>query len=110
VSQAAGVVFVDARRGGRPGEIRCDAISADAGADPLASALSPQGLLLYAETLHGRAPQAVLLTIGGESFEEGAPLSPAARRAVKWAIRVVVRQAQAWAPVAEAMPSGPESA
>jgi len=61
ISRAAGVVFVDARRDGTPGEVRCEEVAPTAGQNPLAHSLSPRALLLYAEQLYGRAPRAVVL-------------------------------------------------
>jgi hydrogenase maturation protease len=97
VSQARGVVFIDARRDGTPGEVRCEEIAPSAGSNPLAHSLSPEALLLYAEQLYGRAPKAVVLSISGERFGMGESLSPVVRRALPRAIRTVVRQAKAWA-------------
>jgi hydrogenase maturation protease len=98
VSRAAGVVFVDACRDGAPGQIRSAPVGPAAGWNPLAHTLSPQGLLLYAEALYGRAPEAVVVSIAGERFGPGETLSEAARRAVPRTIRTVVRQARAWTP------------
>mgnify|MGYP001108596132 CR=1 FL=1 len=92
-----GVVFIDARRDGTPGEIRCEDIAPSAGSNPLAHSLSPQALLLYAEQLYGRAPRAVVLSIAGERFGMGEELSPVVRRALPRAIRAVIRQAKSWA-------------
>ena len=97
VSKAQGVVFIDARRDGTPGEVRCEEIAPSAGSNPLAHSLSPQALLLYAEQLYGRAPRAVVLSIAGERFGMGESLSPAVRRALPRAIRKVLHQARAWA-------------
>ena len=97
VSRARGVVFIDARRDGTPGEVRCEEIAPSAGSNPLAHSLSPQALLLYAEQLYGRAPRAVVLSISGERFGMGESLSPAVRRALPRAIRKVLHQARAWA-------------
>jgi hydrogenase maturation protease len=97
VSRARGVVFVDARRDGTPGEVRCEEIAPSAGPNPLAHSLSPQALLLFAEQLYGRAPRAVMLSIAGERFGMGEALSPVVRRALPRAIRAVLRQAKAWA-------------
>jgi hydrogenase maturation protease len=96
VSKAQGVVFIDARRDGQPGEIRCEVIAPSAGSNPLAHSLSPQALLLFAEQLYGRAPRAVVLSIAGERFGMGEALSPVVRRAIPRAIRTVVRQAKGW--------------
>jgi hydrogenase maturation protease len=96
VSQAQGVVFIDARRDGQPGEVRSEAIGPSAGTNPLAHSLSPQGLLLYAEQLCGRAPKAIVLSVVGERFGMGEALSPLVRQAIPRAIRAVVRQARAW--------------
>jgi len=97
VSRAAGVVFVDARRDGTPGEVRCEEVAPSVGRNPLAHSLSPQALLLYAEQFDGRAPRAVILTIAGERFGMGEALSPAVRRAVPRARRAVRRRAKGWA-------------
>jgi hydrogenase maturation protease len=97
VSRATGVVFVDARRDGTPGEVRCEEVVPTAGQNPLAHSLSPQALLLYAEQLYGRAPRAVVLSIAGERFGMGEALSPVVRRAIPRAIRTVLRQAKIWA-------------
>jgi hydrogenase maturation protease len=97
VSRAQGVVFIDARRDGTPGGVRCEEVAPSAGSNPLAHSLSPQALLLYAEQLYGRAPRAVVLSVAGERFGMGESLSPVVRRAIPRAIRTVVRQANAWA-------------
>jgi hydrogenase maturation protease len=97
VSRAAGVVFVDARRDGAPGEVRCEPVAPAAGSNPLAHSLTPQGLLLYAEALYGRAPEAAVVTVAGERFGVGDELSPRVRRALPRAVRAVVRQARTWA-------------
>jgi hydrogenase maturation protease len=105
VSHAAGVVFVDARRDGAPGELRCEPVAPEAKGNPLAHSVSPQALLLYAESLYGRAPAAVVVSIAGERFGMGEGLSPVVRRAVPRAIRAVVRQAKAWAHQRETIPA-----
>jgi hydrogenase maturation protease len=96
VSRAQGVIFVDARRDGTPGEVHCDPVTPSAGSNPLAHSLSPQALLLYAETLFGRAPQGAVVSIAGERFDHGEALSPEVRRALPRALRAVIRQARAW--------------
>ncbi|MFN8094481.1 MAG: hydrogenase maturation protease [Vicinamibacteria bacterium] len=97
VSRAAGVVFVDARRDGAPGEVRCEPVAPAPGSNPLAHSVSPQALLLYAETLYGRAPDAVVVSVAGERFGMGEGLSTAVRRAVPRAVRATVNQARRWA-------------
>jgi hydrogenase maturation protease len=98
VSHAAGVVFVDACRNGEPGQVVLEPVAPSAGQNPLAHSLTPQTLLLYAEGLYGRTPQAVVVTIAGERFGMGEGLSPVVRRAIPRAIRTVIRQAKAWKP------------
>jgi hydrogenase maturation protease len=105
VSRAVGVVFVDARRDGAPGEIRCEPVAPAAGANPLAHSVSPQTLLLYAESLYGRAPQAAVVSVTGERFGMGEGLSPVVQRSVPRAVRAIVRQARAWAE-ARPLPAG----
>jgi hydrogenase maturation protease len=107
VSRAAGVVFVDACRDGEPGQVRSQPVAPAAGWNPLAHSLSPQGLLLYAEELFGRAPEAVVVSIAGERFGAGETLSPVVRRAIPRAIRAIVRQAKTWAPSAAPAEASP---
>jgi hydrogenase maturation protease len=95
VSRAAGVVLVDARRGGRPGEVRREVLAPSSEVSPLAHSLSPQALLFLARHFFGRAPRAVLVTIAGQRFGVRDALSPAVRRAVPRAVRLVVREARA---------------
>ncbi len=102
VSHAAGVVFVDARRDGKPGQVSCEPVAPSAGQNPLAHSLSPQSLLLYAESLFGRAPDAVVVGICGERFGMGEGLSPAVKSALPRAWRTVIRQAKAWKPLVTA--------
>jgi hydrogenase maturation protease len=97
VSRATGVVFVDARRDGTPGEVRCEEVRPAPGANPLAHSVTPQTLLLYAESLYGRAPQAVVVSVTGERFGMGEGRSATVRQAVPRAIRTILRQAKAWA-------------
>jgi hydrogenase maturation protease len=104
VSRARGVVFVDARHDGEPGEVRCDALEPRESSDPLGHFLSPETLLLYARQLYGRAPRAVLVSITGERFGIGEGVSAPVRRAVPRAVREIVRLARDWATLADEPP------
>jgi hydrogenase maturation protease len=97
VSHAAGVVFVDARRDGTPGTVRCEPVAPSAGSNPLAHTLGPSGLLLLAEQRYGRAPRAVVISVTGACFAFGEGISPCVRRAIPRALRAVLRQARDWA-------------
>jgi Ni,Fe-hydrogenase maturation factor len=47
---------------------------------------SPGSLLRLALEVYGKAPEAILIGIGGESFDLGAPLSAAAQRGMEKAM------------------------
>jgi len=87
VSQADRVIFVDAHTEVRAGEIAVLAVA------PSESALIHQqdaGTLLdWARKLYGRAPEALMVGIGGEMFELGEGLSPAGARAARAALRAI---------------------
>ena len=87
ISQAQRVIFVDAHAGVPAGQIVIQPIL------PRVSAaihrFAPETLLAWSQQLYGRAPDAVLIGIGGESFAFGEGLSPAARRAARAALRVI---------------------
>jgi hydrogenase maturation protease len=72
------VLFIDAREGSPPGDVRCEAIHLDE-APPRPSMhshdLRPATILQLARELYGFSPRAYLLTVAGEHFEDGDSLS-----------------------------------
>jgi hydrogenase maturation protease len=95
-ARRTGVVFVDARRDGPPGQVTCDPLAPAAANGALAHVLGPATLLFYAERLHGRAPRACLVTIAGERFGFGESLSPAVRRALPEVVLRLRRLGREW--------------
>ena len=76
LSRAALAVFIDAREGGVPGEWRAEAVlPAPETPRPFTHQVSPATLLTAARTLYGHAPEALLYSMGGESFDYGEGLS-----------------------------------
>ena len=71
------VVFIDARRDLEPGAVEILPLDA---ATVMTHSCSPGYLMALAREVYGRAPHALMVGIGGQSFELGAPLSAAARR------------------------------
>jgi hydrogenase maturation protease len=85
-SQFELVIFIDAARDCRPGELRCQRIPAAANrGQPQASGLShfltPASLLAWTAELHAKSPEAYYISVGGASFAEGDSLSPVAQAA-----------------------------
>jgi hydrogenase maturation protease len=79
------VLFIDAREGGPPGDIRCQAIHLDdASSQPSVHShdFRPATLLQLAMELYGFSPRAYLLTVAGEHFEDGDSLSEPVRSAL----------------------------
>jgi len=87
ISQAHRVVFVDAHAGVPAGQIAIQPVA------PRASAgihrFDPEALLALSQQLYGRAPEAILIGIGGESFDLGEGLSPQAGCAARRALRAI---------------------
>jgi hydrogenase maturation protease len=81
VARAARVVFVDAREGGSPGEVREETVAAGGDA-PLSHHLAPGHLLGLARALGEAAPQAIALSVTGADFDLGERLSPAVEAAL----------------------------
>lgn len=75
VARARGVVFVDAREGGTPGDIHEEEVRAG-GAALLSHHLAPGHLLALARALGRPAPSAIALSVVGVDFTLGAGLSP----------------------------------
>jgi hydrogenase maturation protease len=96
-SRARAAVFVDARADAPAGTVSCEPVTPGAGSASLTHALSPQGVLLYAERLFGAVPPAAVVTVGGAAFDHGEQLSPEALGAVPEATRRIRSLARLWA-------------
>ena len=76
ISQADFVMFVDAREGKTPGALSCEPVEpVTDGAAPSTHHMTPSALLTWAKELFGRSPEAMAISIVGESFEFGTALS-----------------------------------
>lgn len=96
VSRASAVVFVDARRDGSPGAVRCDELVPAANSSGFTHSFDPATLILFAERLYARAPRAALLTVGGLRFGFGEELSAPVRRALPELLLILERRAREW--------------
>jgi hydrogenase maturation protease len=77
ISRASRVIFLDARAGPVPGEIRERTIEAQAAAGAaFTHHATPAALLAGAQALYGHAPQATLITVTGADFSLSDQLSP----------------------------------
>ena len=77
------VVFVRARKGKRPGTIRCERVEAGEGPSPAdAGDLSPSQILLLARETFRAEPEAWSVTVAGVLWGQGEELSPIVRVAL----------------------------
>ena len=76
------VYFIDASTALAPGAVQVRAIE-ETSSGILDHHVAPGGLLRLCRELYGRAPRALLITIGGQSFEFGIGLSQPAMQAVQ---------------------------
>lgn len=88
LASADTVVFVDACIG-PPGEVAVAPVEPQA-VGAWTHEIDPGSLLRLTEELHGRAPRAVAVTVGGASFEPGTDLSALVCTAVPAAVDAVV--------------------
>ena len=102
VSRAELVIFIDAAAQGVPGAFACARVQPDRSrTSSFTHHFDPAALLALADVLYGRAPEAYVLSICGESFDDGEGLraSIAARvPEVAQKARELVRQALARRP------------
>ena len=98
-------IFIDARADLAPGEVRIMPVNGESASTHFCS---PGWLLRLAQDTYGHAPDAMLVGIGAQSFEFGAPLSAAARAGLKKA-RSRIR-AMAFAPAVSDAPRFPNGA
>ena len=87
VSRVELAVFIDSDAHLKPGEIRITPVREKA-KSVLEHHASPGGLLRLAREAYGCAPAALLIAIGGESYELGEHLSGPALRAVREVVDV----------------------
>jgi hydrogenase maturation protease len=77
------VIFIDARTDLRPGEVQMMPVDGESASTHWCS---PGSLLRLALEVYGKAPEAILIGIGGESFDLGAPISEAAQQGMEKAL------------------------
>jgi hydrogenase maturation protease len=82
VAQAEAAIFIDVSESGEPGALTRTEVVASTNAEAFTHHATPGGLLAGARSLYGTAPRAELYSVRGESFDFGAPLSEAVRRAL----------------------------
>jgi hydrogenase maturation protease len=104
LSQADGVIFVDARAGESPGSVRAAEVRPQPTAAGFTHHVSPEAVLALAQSLYGAQPRAALVTVAAESFALAEELSPTARRAVPRAVRLIRGLVREWS--LEALPEG----
>jgi len=88
ISQASGVIFVDARVSGPPG-LTLEKLEPGNGIPALDHALDPPALLKLAGELFGRTPSAWILAIPVTDMEFGDTLSPAVQAAIDLALNQI---------------------
>jgi len=82
MSAAEAVIFLDAACDGQPGAIRCTAVKAEPQQPNFSHQMTPQSLLALCEQLYSARPRSFVVSVAGESFAVGEPLSPAAESAL----------------------------
>jgi hydrogenase maturation protease len=81
ISQAARVVFVDARLKGNPGEVTCTRLEpGEVFLDPIGHSAKPHTLLGLSRWLYGKTPEALIVSVAGTRFKPGEPFSPEVER------------------------------
>jgi hydrogenase maturation protease len=96
VSKAEAVIFLDAVAGALPGHISLESLdAAPSDSATWTHILTPSSLLALSRALYRKAPaRALLLTVGGGSFEFADDLSDPVRRAIPEAVRKIVELVQ----------------
>jgi len=85
-ARADAVVFLDAAVSGAPGEVHANQVTSRAPRAALLHALTPEEILGLARTSYGRAPQGLLVTVGGKDFSFAERLSAEAEAALPEAV------------------------
>ena len=85
-ARAEAVVFLDAAVSGAPGEVHANQVTSRAPRAALLHALTPEEILGLARTTYGKAPQELLVTVGGKDFSFVERLSTEAEAALPEAV------------------------
>lgn len=83
------VCFVDAHTGNIPEPVRLIAVESEFQHSPFTHHLTPQSLISMCETLHGRKPDAALLSVLGHRFLFSRELSEATAALVPQAVDLI---------------------
>jgi hydrogenase maturation protease len=84
------VCFVDAHTGSVPSQVQMVAVAGEFQHSPFTHHLTPQSLLSMCQTLYGKAPQAVLLSVRGYRFEFERELSVETAALVPQALNLIL--------------------
>jgi len=76
------IIFIDAASDLAPGEVRCVSVARSEkreapGASGFSHFLTPESLLDWTAELYGQFPEAYIIAVGGESFDDGESISAA---------------------------------
>lgn len=82
VSEADGVIFLDAAQTGEPGQIASAEINPESDCSPGSHCLSPAQVMALCRQLYGLTPRAVTISVTGARFDHGDTLSEALERAL----------------------------
>ncbi len=85
-------IFIDARLGDPPGELRVQKLEPDSclSAAGVSHFFDPATLLAAVQALYGQHPKAWLFSVNAQTFDFGAPLSPPVREALPLLLALVL--------------------
>lgn len=89
LSQASGVIFLDARHGETPGEVLSEEVTPDQVVSAFTHSLTPAMLLAYARGLYGRYPPAYLVSVTGRDWGFSTELTPVVANSIPTALEQV---------------------
>jgi hydrogenase maturation protease len=84
------VCFVDAHTGNVPFQVNAAPVDAEFQASPFTHHMTPATCLALSQTLHGRAPDAILVSVRGYDFGFARSLSPGTARLAEQAIEIIL--------------------
>ncbi len=96
IAEAEFLLLLDADAGDVPGAITKMVVTARGDESSFTHSCTPAALLFVAQSLYGRAPEAVSLTLSAASFELGMELSPTARRSLPDFVAAARQIVSAW--------------
>ena len=91
ISRFERVCFIDAHTGNYPDDLNVQKVEPEFQRSPFTHHLTPQSCLSLSQSLYGHAPEAILVSVKGYSFNFSQSLSPTTQKLMEKAVDAILQ-------------------